>query len=113
MYAMSAPAENALSPSPVMTTTLVESSLSNSLNIFMISFATSMFMALSLSGLLILIVQIPSDFETLTRDMPQLQTMRKLNLIGFILSPLMKGRCCSNPVSYVVVYWNVVLFNQA
>src|SRR5690242_1282920 len=78
MYAISAPAENALSPSPVRITTLTESSDSISLNTLMISLATSMFIALSLSGLFILMIQIPSDFETLTRDIVRFQTSEEI-----------------------------------
>ncbi len=74
MYAMSAPAENALSPSPVSMITLMVSSLSISLKTVISSLATSVFIALYLSGRFIFTVATPSDFETLTSDMKKLQS---------------------------------------
>ena len=69
MYSISAPAENAFSPSPVKMITLTLSSLSMASKVLMSSFATSIFMALSLSGLFILTVHMPSEVDVVTRDM--------------------------------------------
>ncbi len=69
MYSMSAPAENAFSPSPVRMITLTFSSFPSVSKVVTSSFATSIFIALSFSGLLILTVQMPSEVDVVTSDM--------------------------------------------
>ena len=53
MYSMSAPAENAFSPEPVIIITFTSSRVPKSLKVVTISFATFIFMAFSFSGRLI------------------------------------------------------------
>ncbi len=81
---MSAPAENAFSPSPVKMITLTSSLWFSSSKVLISSFATSVFIALSLSGLLILTVQMPSEVDVVTSDMEICQVMRDLNVIYFL-----------------------------